>query len=478
MKKTLVLASLGAMLIAGCSKRDTEPAVASASAASASVAATAPHMAPAVPDAGKLESVATQAEGLGGSAPEAVAEAMRLAILQVNGAELETSTIRVKFGLETHRPNVSEWLRGDALAAAVRDRSGGVIQSMKVLELVEPAKPGQAYRARIEAQIAKFRPPAELGKLKVVVAQPRFRARSLAMGDGQVPADEVAALIKQQVADALNNTGRFVVLDREFSPELMEELAQIDNGEAPAAERARLSQAVSADVIWTINVTSMDYRRFSRQLRATDRELVSYSGGWSATHRLVNVATRHVMVSEALAGGRAPGTEPTTLGHGVDGQRILAGMTGQLVDQAVASLIKRTFPITIVSREGDSVVLSQGGKAVHEGARYAVVAMGAELKDTQTGQSLGRTESPCCEVQIERVTPALSYGRLVGASAAVYQLPPGALQLRDELPPEPAARSAVAATGAGATGPRSAAHAANKPAPVASSSDDKVDDKW
>lgn len=178
----------------------------------------------------------------------------------------------------------------------------------------------------------------------------------------------------------------------------------ISSGQAPSAELAKLSQAASADLVWSARVSNLAYNRHARQLKTSERELVSYSGGWALSQKLVNVATRQVMASDSLQ-GRAPSTEPTTLGAGVDGSQVLGDMSNEIVGQVVASVLRRTFPVTVVARDGTNVVLSQGGQALKEGSRYALASLGKEMKDPQTGQSLGRMESPCCELVIDRVTP-------------------------------------------------------------------------
>jgi hypothetical protein len=55
---------------------------------------------------------------------------------------------------------------------------------------------------------------------------------------------------------------------------------------------------------------------------------------------------------------------------------------------------------------------SQGGQAVKAGSSYSLVSLGKELKDPQTGESLGHTETPCCDVVIDRVSSKLAYGHL------------------------------------------------------------------
>jgi len=433
------------------------------------------------PDVGKLETVKVTADGFGASASEAVAEALRLAILQVNGATVDVDTVNARLGIDATFNQTPVSLRASAFAEAVFQKSGGVVQNFRMLELSEPLTPLGKYKASIEAGIAKFRPPESLKKIKLVVAPLRFDKPSMPMGDRQVPAAEAAAQLRQLIVDALVNTGRFAVLDREFSPELQQELDLIESGQAPAAETAKLRQAASADVLWIGKVHTLAYNRHARQLRTSDRELVSYSGGWSMSHKLVNVATRQVMASESLR-GEAPATAPTTLGTGVNSAKVFEGMTRELVDQVVASIIGRTFPITVVALEGNNVVLSQGGQALRAGARYAMVTMGTEMKDPQTGQSLGRLESPCCQLVIDRVTPNLSYGHLENVRGPLDKLLPGALQVREGLPAagkaQAQAEAPAAATPQAATKPAAKARPAAEATAPPAEAGKKQDDKW
>lgn len=472
MRQLLCLTAVAAAaLLAACNKAEPEQ---TAVAAPANVAAP-------VPDAGKLTSVQTTAQGYGASAGEAVAQAMKLAILQVNGAAVQSESLSVKYGLDVSLNQDSASLRASGFADAVRQRSGGVIQNFKLVEMQEPSLlAGKQYKATIEAQIAKFEASADMGKIKLVVGQIRFDSPSLAMGDRSVSSAEVAAALRQRISDALVQTGRFAVLDRELSPDIQGELDMIASGQAPSAELAKLSQAASADIVWSGRVSQLAYNRHARQLKTSDRELVSYSGGWALTEKMVNVATRQVMGSNALRGS-APATEPTTLGRGVDGGRVLEDMSTDLVNQVVTSVLQRTFPVTVVSIDGTNVVLSQGGRAVKVGARYAMVSMGAEMKDPQTGQSLGRVESPCCELVVERVTPNLSYGRLENVRSHLEQLPVGGLQLREALKEvavakvQAAAAQAIAPAAASAPKPAQRRSVAAEAAPAAAPPSDA---KW
>lgn len=468
-----------AFTLAGCDRKGADPVAAAPAAAPA--AATPAPLTPETatippPDVGKLEVVKVTASGSGASAAEAVAEALRLAILQVNGASVDIDTINAKLGIDATLNQTPVSLRASAFADVMQQKSGGVVQNFRILELSEPLTPLGKHKVSIEAGIAKFNAPASLKKIRLVVAPLRFDKPTLPMGDRSVPSAEAAVQLRQLIVDALVGTGRFAVLDREFTPELQQELDLIESGQAPSAEKAKLQQAVSADLIWVARVQQLAYNRHARQLKTSDRELVSYSGGWTVSYRLVNVATRQVMSSETLR-GEVPATAPTTLGSGVDSAKVLEGMTRGLVEQVVSSVMLRSFPITVVALEGNNVVLSQGGQALRPGARYAMVTLGTEMKDPQTGQSLGRIESPCCELTVDRVTPQLSYGHLDNVRGSLDKLLPGALQVREPLPPAAAAAPVAAEAGTAKAPAKAAPKAAATEAP-ATTEPAKKDEKW
>jgi curli biogenesis system outer membrane secretion channel CsgG len=385
-----------------------------------------------VPDVGKIDTVSTKADGYGATPAAATADAMKTAILQVNGATIDTSSVVVKYGLDVTDGVDAVSLRATEFAEKVAQKSGGAITNFKVLEVVEPKAKGGQYKVSIEANIAHFTAPANTKKIKVVVAPMKFDVAAFNIGGESVPSSKVAEDIRQQVSTALTNTGRFSILDREITADIQSELDMIKAGDAPRAETGKLGQAVTADVIWTGRIDTLGYNRHARQLRTSDRELVSYSGGWGVSQKLVNVATRQIMTSDTLQ-GKAPDVAPTTMGSGINAGQVLQGMVNDIANEIVASILTRTFPITVVSREGNTIVLSQGGQSVKVGARYAMVAMGKEMKDPQTGESLGRMESPCCEVVVDKVTPKLSYGHLENIKVSLDNIPEGGLQLREQV---------------------------------------------
>lgn len=454
------------------------PALPAASAPLVQATSAATVTAPASPmvaglDVGRTTTQAARAPGAGKSLADAVNDAIRTAILQVNGTAVDLSSQQFKFALDAATPYSDVNIRATGFADVLQQRSRGAITGFKLESAEGPDAKGQ-YKVWIEAQVAKYNPPeAENRKLKLVVAPLRFDVASFTVGGRSVPAEQVAAEIRNRVLESLAQSGRFAVLDREFDAEVQQELDLVESGQSPNSQFGKLGQAFSADLVWVGRIRSLGYVRHARELRATDRTLVSYSGGWAVSQKLVNVATRQVMLANSLQ-DQLPATAPTTLGTAVDADKTLSTMVSGIAQQVVSSIMSTSFPVSIVSRDGHAVVLSQGANAMRVGGRYQVVALGAELKDPQTGQSLGRTEGPCCEVVIDRVTPTLSYGHLESVAIAIDQVPPGGLLVREAV----VARSAAATTPGRAPAARRASRDDDMGGPTPPASTRRSDADW
>ncbi|GAB2884025.1 hypothetical protein GCM10027046_10660 [Uliginosibacterium flavum] len=487
--KTLLLSAL---LIAALSACNNKPPADPAPAVPTPVTAPQP---PATgqntPDVGKVEHVSVTAKGMGMMPGAAVNDALKTAVMQVNGVNVDASSANLNviakataqidvYSDQGHdSAKATAQLQGQAFAEQIITQSSGLVSSFKVLNVVPPAKDGGTYVVDIEAKIAKFKAPADAGKIKIVIAPLRSKQASFNIGGRNVPASEVLEPLHRQIVDALAQTGRFTVLDRQFEGEIQDELAMIGSGQTVNTDIAKLGQALSADLIWIGEINTLAYNKHVRQLQTSDRDLVSYSGGWSVSQRMINVATRQIQQSSSLQGS-APSIGPSTMGAGIDGNKTLANMQADIVKKATEAILLRSFPISIIERTGNQVVLSQGGAAMAPNSRYRVYLLGKALKDPQTGQSLGNMEYACCELVINRVTPTVSYATLENVQIKLDDIQAGALQIRESMLASASkaaddAAATIAPASPKAAPTRSSKAAAVTEAPVAKS---KAKDDW
>lgn len=289
------------------------------------------------------------------------------------------------------------------------------------------------WEVTIGADVATYR-LAEGAKLtRVVVAKALVPSSTFEVGDNRINADVIADEVQSKVAEALSQTHRFTVLDRQADAQITDEISRIQSGNSTVADTARLGQQLATDLIVIPTINRFEYVRHERALRMADRTLVSYSGGGAVSFRVVNATTGQLVMSQSFSYA-FPSTDPTTMGISVDGAKLAGDMLNAMDHNIVSAILLSTYPLSILQVQGNTVVINQGGDAVQQGAAYQAVTLGAPIVDPQTGQSLGPTETPCCIVQIDRVTPNLSYGHFLEPNIHVRQpFAAGSMELRGQV---------------------------------------------
>lgn len=455
MTRILLAAVLSASLALGACNKDT------ASDATAAAPQAAPESFRDNPNFGGVEGVSVEVDGIGPTSNIAALRALDQAIAQVNGRRVSSSTATMASGVNISVAGLgSTSINSDAYADLVVSSSDGVVRSFTILssEEVERVDAERSFSAeaqfggwlsgdgiqvqeterhltrywkvRVKAEVAKFVGPKDDGRPSITIAAPRTDTESYAVGDGRVDAAGVVAEIRSRLSDALTQADRFQVLDRELSDEMQAEVDFINSGNARSEEVARLGQRLATDLILVPTIERFSYPRSSRQLRMSNRELVSYSGGGRISLRLINAATGEVVMSETFNHDLSP-TAPSTLARSVDGVGLASQLMDSLSGQMTKAVINEIFPISVIAITGNQVVLSQGGKSLATGERYEAVMLGEELKDPQTGRSLGRMELPCCVIAVNRVADKTSYGSIEGTvPTQLSAFKPGMVELR------------------------------------------------
>lgn len=290
------------------------------------------------------------------------------------------------------------------------------------------------WKVKLKAEIAQFSAADEKGRPKIIVALPKTLGDSYPVGDGRVASAEVAQAVRSRLSDILTQTKRFIVLDREFGADIQAEIDHINSGKVRAQDSARIGQQLATDLILIPTIERFEYVKSVRKLRMSDRELVSYAGSGRITLRLLNATTGEVVMSNSFEHKLAD-ADPSTMPRVIDGQSMTAQTMDSLANQIGTAIVTEVFPVSVVSMSGDQVVLSQGGLSLQVGQRWKAVYLGEELKDAQTGNSLGRNEMPIGTVRIDRVSSQTSYGTLEEGAPNLGGKPftGGSIELRERL---------------------------------------------
>ena len=265
--------------------------------------------------------------------------------------------------------------------------------------------------------------------LKKSIAVDGFDNRSSGNGAGDV---QIAERLADQLADALMQSGAFVVLEREHKQAEVNPYADPYGtdptyaGGAMPAPVARPAQAIAAQLLIRGTVTD-----FSVQAGGSNNGLnlagVRLGASKSVVQvglivRLIDTATQQVLASRRVEGkvtGKGVQLGLDIEGYNYEGDSFKEtplGQAGQIaIDEAVrfiaAEALKVPYAARVVKVDGQGrAIISCGAlSGLASGVQFAVMSVGEALRDPLTDELLGFEQSPLGVVTVERVFDRFAY---------------------------------------------------------------------
>lgn len=215
-------------------------------------------------------------------------------------------------------------------------------------------------------------------------------------------------LLISTVSESIVGSRRFDVLNRQNAAIFEQEKGFIVGGDAAQAEVGRLGQASGADYLVLAEIQSLSVANNQREtINLTGEVLVRSSATGILKLQVMEFSTRKVKwsgsekFSNTFGGVSAVGNEALI--------KLIAGAADKLVEKMVVSI----YPIQVVKVMGGSVaVINRGEGTINKGESYGIFLMGDELKDPQSGESLGALEIDMGTGKIIDVKPKFSYLKL------------------------------------------------------------------
>jgi curli biogenesis system outer membrane secretion channel CsgG len=493
-------------------------------------------------DFGGVEHVSITAKGYGKTLSQAVDDALKRGIEQVNGKRVHASTDSVNLTYDISVGGDSVEIEESALTEMVSSKTDGAVTEFKIISQKQITRPVQTskteysfsdeggessysssgnssasaasaaasasasasgsssasvsrgavkesfknsstrnetvWEVEVTAKVAKYRESADAKRPRIVIAPARISQSTFIVGSSRYNGEELGQLVAGRLSDAITQTSRFTVLDRQYTDEISKEMDFIQSGMVKNEDYARVGQMLATDLIVMPRIERFEYLRSSRKMRMVDREIVSYSGGGTISVKVINAVTGQVVLSESYS-AELPSTPPTTMSKGIDGGKLMSILMDSITDELVRTMLMKTFPISVVSMSGTDVVLNQGGQGVKLGASYSAVRLGQDIIDPQTGQSLGKMDSPCCTIEVTRIGPNLSYGRILDENFRFSgEFKPGMIELREIVAGKKSSTQNTAAQSAGASSQNKKSASKSQTRPTAPAPAAQPDDDW
>jgi hypothetical protein len=342
----------------------------------------------------KLDVISVLVEGVGSTRAEAVSDGLVQAISQVNGAEIAAQTMSSFREQSSVGSDGSIYALDGTYQKDVTSKTSGVVQGWMVQSEKQEPEFSNLWVVTLTVQVSKYETSQQLSRLRMAVGE--FR---LSDTGEQRELESFGRAFTRKLQDYLTQTRKFAMLDREFLHDQSGELALIASGGFQTAELARIGNRVGTDYLIVGEVESARSETQKRVMKTTGQEITVKKAMGRVSYRIVDVATTQVKFSDSVTGMVASNS--------------LADAARQAASNAGEKILNAIFPIRVVSLNGSSAVLAQGGDTLKKGDLYKLVQLGSRIVDPYTKESLGREEIVIGRIQVTDVHARSSSAKIV-----------------------------------------------------------------
>jgi hypothetical protein len=341
-----------------------------------------------------IKLVEVQAEGIGTTQRDAILDALKTAVGQINGMDISSQTISRLATQVIDTDQYTEFTASTEFVEDISSATSGQIDSFDIVSSRVRPDFNNAIEVVLRVKVAKYVASKQLNRLRMSVYDPYLDASIASDPD----AIRFARSLRRKVEDYLTQTRRFAMLDRQMLTDTQDELNLIANGGMPTSELARLGQRVGSDYLVMITVYEHGRIVNDRQLLGTTaikRDVIDMA---EVSVRIIDVATSQIKYAKnqifQIDPAKAALDEHASF------------QLGQFISNAI-------YPAKIVAIDGAVLTIGQGGDTMQNGAEYHIVQQGERLADPYTKESIGRKETIIGIARITRVQSKQSTAEII-----------------------------------------------------------------
>ncbi|APA83927.1 CsgG/HfaB family protein [Francisella tularensis] len=228
------------------------------------------------------------------------------------------------------------------------------------------------------------------------------------------PDDAVKSLV-DRITNAIVNTRKFQVVDNARLKEIVEEQQKVNMGlseqDGTEARQGKIKNA-SYLIYGTVMTIGNNISKTQGEGYSSSKE----SASCEINLRITDAETGQVIGSKII---NATVTKTTlqsdkSASAGNDNDQLVQQAEQKAAQQVVNTLMDLAFPIKIINVTEKNIYLNMTEERAKEGMLLEVFDLGKELKDPDTGASLGRTEVPVGTIEIVRTSPKFAIAKPIG----------------------------------------------------------------
>ena len=344
----------------------------------------------------RVEYKVVTVNGSGATEKEAIYDALKGALEQVNGLQMsakEESSLKSMFReVDGQSSEYSE----EKFQQKVKTATKGTVKQYEILSKSQDSGTDGQWVVSIEATIAKYVTSQQVNRIRLAVIPFKISQSTAEL-------KIFSTQLTQALVSFLTQTRRFAMLDREFSEEQQKELDFLKSEDVPIEEMARIGNKIGTDFIVIGKIEKLIHRTSSITLKRSGKNISSTICGVNVSYRVIDIATGQILSSDSYA-----------CTNKVNGSSCYySKMALKAASSFGKKISESVFPIAVVSVSEESITLGQGGKTIRIGQKFKLIEYGKNIFDPYTGESLGQEEIPVGLIKIVAVQAKTSRAKVI-----------------------------------------------------------------
>jgi curli biogenesis system outer membrane secretion channel CsgG len=348
---------------------------------------------------------------------EAVYNGLLEATARVNGLDI-ASEVKSSFSYEE---DSSSWFgrsleSSSASTGLKKDVTSATKGYIKHYSVIDMSMEGGEWRAQLLVSVPAYQTPGidANSRRKIAVMPFSVVAENHKHGSATYENRQLVEQISQSLVNQITQTRKFTVLDRNYEEEIIGERNLILSDDARIDERIKLGQSLGVDYLL---VGSLNHQQInSAQKSSLTGERIGRDGiEFIIDYRVIVMATRQIKWAETIKILVPMESNNSSLNMAL--QTAVESATAKITNNLLAAI----YPTRILKiTETDEIILNQGGSSLSAGLKMDVMKLGEAVIDPYTNESLGASEAKIAELEVTRVTPKMSYAKVI--SGSIYNL--------------------------------------------------------
>jgi len=370
------------------------------------------------------KTIIRQTKGHGINRDEAIKKALSQAVAQVRGVKISSGDYEFGYrsaSADIEKKDTGKKVEFDAVSvhtggSVLKTEIEGLVKTYEVLD--EKKIDDNTYEVTLKVWVYDYEAPDKTSRIKLAIMPIKTLRQRYQFGDFLTPAGDLSRKLAQKLSVGLSETNKFAVLDREYVLDFAHNRNILLSDDSSLEEKAKLGKVLGADymIVGTISDARLQIKQ--KTSSAIGHPIREYEADFVFDYRLIIGPTRQVKLADivniSLETEQVKELVKEWEPEDLDFREIIDNLTFRVANQVVGTIIDRLYPIRIASIDKNGqIIINQGGKRIAKGLVLDVFTEGKEIFDVDTKESLGKTEVLTATIKIDKVTPKISYAKII-----------------------------------------------------------------